>query len=189
MINLTLEQAPKLSPDGTYHITVMLVSGNTILQSFNLIVSALLMTLDNKQIKYRSNALKAVTGLVEVDPTILGYPPIQKAVNARFKDTSVSVRESAIDLIGRFIQHKYNFFIYSYIRPEFTKNYLGVVMESLKDTGKSVRKRVIRIMKTLVAANPTSDHTKIICCKLSSRLDDGEDSIRTLVRTFYKGMY
>ena len=54
----------------------------------------------------RSKAMKCLCTVVEADPTILGRNDIKSCVKVGLTDKSVSVREAAIDLIGRYIVHK-----------------------------------------------------------------------------------
>ncbi|CAI5986348.1 unnamed protein product [Closterium sp. NIES-65] len=51
----------------------------------------------------RAKAMKALSMVVEVDPSILALDKVRKAVEDRFLDVSVSVREAAIDLVGKHI--------------------------------------------------------------------------------------
>jgi hypothetical protein len=44
-----------------------------------------------------------VGGVVALDPDILGNEQIQSAVEARLLDTSISVREAAMELVGKYI--------------------------------------------------------------------------------------
>ncbi len=46
---------------------------------------------------------------------------MQKAVHARFMDQSTSVREAAVELVGRFILNK----------PELTHQYYEMIMERI----------------------------------------------------------
>ena len=54
----------------------------------------------------RSKAMKCLCTVVEADPTILGRNDIKSCVKVGLTDKSISVREAAIDLIGRYIVHK-----------------------------------------------------------------------------------
>lgn len=74
-----------------------------------------------------------------MDPTILSQDVIAKAINNRMQDMATSVREAAVDLIGRFIL----------TRPEVANQYYKMLTERILDTGVSVRKRVIKILRDL----------------------------------------
>jgi hypothetical protein len=44
-----------------------------------------------------------VSAIVEVDPGVLGDERVQRAVEGRFLDSAISVREAAMELVGRHI--------------------------------------------------------------------------------------
>jgi len=46
---------------------------------------------------------------VEVDPTVLGDERVQRAVEGRFLDSAISVREAAMELVGRHIVNRPDF--------------------------------------------------------------------------------
>lgn len=51
----------------------------------------------------RAKALRAVSIIVEADPEVLGDKFVQTAVEGRFCDSAISVREAALELVGRYI--------------------------------------------------------------------------------------
>lgn len=44
-----------------------------------------------------------VSAIVEADPEVLGDKYVQTAVEGRFCDSAISVRETALDLVGKYI--------------------------------------------------------------------------------------
>ena len=44
-----------------------------------------------------------MSAIVEVDPGVLGDERVQRAVEGRFLDSAISVREAAMELVGRHI--------------------------------------------------------------------------------------
>ena len=72
-------------------------------------------------------ALKCLTEIVSVDPAILSQEIIAKSIHNRMQDTATSVREAAVDLIGRFIL----------TRPEVANQYYKMLTERILDTGVS----------------------------------------------------
>jgi cohesin loading factor subunit SCC2 len=46
---------------------------------------------------------------VEVDPCVLGDERVQRAVEGRFLDSAISVREAAMELVGRHIVSRPDF--------------------------------------------------------------------------------
>ncbi|CAF4637913.1 unnamed protein product, partial [Rotaria sp. Silwood1] len=72
----------------------------------------------------RSKAMKCLCTVVEADPTILARNDIKSCVKVGLTDKSISVREAAIDLIGRYIVQK----------QELILQYYDVLCESSIDT-------------------------------------------------------
>lgn len=50
-----------------------------------------------------------VSAIVEVDPNVLGDERVQRAVEGRFLDSAISVREAAMELVGRHIVNRPDF--------------------------------------------------------------------------------
>lgn len=50
-----------------------------------------------------------VGAIVEVDPSVLGDERVQRAVEGRFLDSAISVREAAMELVGRHIVNRPDF--------------------------------------------------------------------------------
>lgn len=47
--------------------------------------------------------MKCLTNIVEVDPSILKRKDMKIGVSQKFLDQSISVREAAVDLIGKYV--------------------------------------------------------------------------------------
>jgi cohesin loading factor subunit SCC2 len=75
----------------------------------------------------RSKAMKCLCTVVEADPTILARNDIKSCVQVGLTDKSVSVREAAIDLIGRYIVQKQLLIL----------QYYDILCERSIDTGKN----------------------------------------------------
>lgn len=54
-------------------------------------------------IAVRTRAMKCLANIVEVDPLVLKRKDMQMGVNQKFLDTAISVREAAVDLVGKFV--------------------------------------------------------------------------------------
>ena len=74
----------------------------------------------------RSKAMKCLCTVVEADPSILTRNDIKSCVQVGLTDKSISVREAAIDLIGRYIVQK----------QQLILQYYDVLCERSIDTGK-----------------------------------------------------
>lgn len=98
------------------------------------------------------------------------------------------MREAAIDLIGRFVL----------IQPDLTSNYYQMLLDRIKvsegisilfhyygsiffkDTGVSVRRRVIKIFKDICVNQPDFDKITEICIYMIRRMND-EEGIKVLI--------
>jgi cohesin loading factor subunit SCC2 len=116
--------------------------------------------------------------IVTEDPDVLLKDSMQQAVQCSLKDVSTMVREAAVDLMGRFILHK----------QELIVQYYGVITDRILDTGVSVRKRVIKILKDICLEFPTYDKIPEICVKMIRRIND-EEGIRKLVMDVFQNMW
>ena len=83
----------------------------------------------------RTKAMKCLTQIVDSDPVVLARTDMQLGVHHSFLDQSTSVREAAVDLVGKFIL----------LRPELIDKYYQMLSVRILDTGVSVRKRVIKV--------------------------------------------
>eukprot|EP00899_Mesostigma_viride_P002145 jgi/Mesvir1/11931/Mv00267-RA.1 len=121
----------------------------------------------------RAKAMKAVSAVVEADPRVLGEARVQRSVEARFMDAGASVREAALELVGKHIV----------ANKDVALQYYDHVAERVLDTAVSVRKRVIRILQELVLrhAGAGFDKATDACARLISRINDEETSVQDLV--------
>ena len=63
----------------------------------------ILFVLTESSIAIRTKAMKCLTMVVEADPAVLGRNDMQRGVRHSFLDQSTSVREAAVDLVGKFV--------------------------------------------------------------------------------------
>jgi cohesin loading factor subunit SCC2 len=84
-----------------------LTSNRPFLKTFDVYLKQLAAVFQSEAgTNIRSKAMKCLCTVVEADPTILGRHDIKSCVQVGLTDKSVSVREAAIDLIGRYIVQK-----------------------------------------------------------------------------------
>ncbi|KAK3124182.1 hypothetical protein QOZ80_7BG0583020 [Eleusine coracana subsp. coracana] len=149
---------------------------NSFSRGFDKILCLLLASLRENSPVIRAKALRAVSSIVEADPEVLGDKRVQSAVEGRFCDSAISVREAALELVGRHIAS----------HPDVGLKYIEKVAERIKDTGVSVRKRAIKIIRDLCASNPNTDTTHAFV-EIISRVNDEESSVQDLVcKTFHE---
>ncbi|KAI3503267.1 hypothetical protein L1887_31706 [Cichorium endivia] len=158
-------------------ITLALGQNNSFSRGFDKILHMLLASLREGSPVIRAKALRAVSIIVEADPEVLGDKFVQTAVEGRFCDSAISVREAALELVGRYIAS----------HPDVAQRYYGKVAERVKDTGVSVRKRAIRIIRDMCTSNANFLEFNSACIEIISRISDEESSIQDLVcKTFYE---
>ncbi|KAK9116525.1 hypothetical protein Sjap_015472 [Stephania japonica] len=166
-----------LTRDSAKRISLALGQNNSFSRGFDTILCMLLASLRENSPILRAKALRAVSIIVEADPEVLCDKRVQSAVEGRFCDSAISVREAALELVGRHIAS----------HPDVGLQYFEKVAERVKDTGVSVRKRAIKIIRDMCTSNANfSEYTKA-CLEIISRISDEESSIQDLVcKTFYE---
>ncbi|CAH8674533.1 unnamed protein product [Schistosoma rodhaini] len=147
-------------------------------QSFDVYLSQICRLLSESSVAVRTKALRCLSAVVEADPNVLARVDIERAVHSRLLDTSTSVREAAVDLLGRFLS----------CRPELTAQYYPMLAERIRDKGVSVRKRVIRILRDICLEQPDFPRVAEICVKMIRRVND-EEGIKKLVHEVFQAMW
>ncbi|XP_071369345.1 nipped-B-like protein A isoform X2 [Centroberyx affinis] len=153
-----------------------LASMRPFAQSFDIYLTQILRVLGESAIAVRTKAMKCLSEVVAVDPSILARSDMQRGVHGRLMDNSTSVREAAVELLGRFVLS----------RPQLTEQYYDMLIERILDTGISVRKRVIKILRDICLEQPTFTKITEMCVRMIRRVND-EEGIKKLVNeTFQK---
>ncbi|KAF1332153.1 Nipped-b protein, partial [Globisporangium splendens] len=102
---------------------------------------------------FRARVLKVLAGIVDVDPMLMAERGVREAVQQCFLDESTSVRQAAVDLVGRYVT----------LQPLLFDRYFDILAERLRDKGISVRKSVCKTFRAFLIS--------------ASHVKDGEDSI------------
>jgi hypothetical protein len=123
----------------------VLVHSGALVSLFPLMLRALLVLLADKSKASRARALKALVGIVDANPRLLLEPSTRRAISDRCLDTATSVRDAALELIGKYLVLGDN---------ELIEQFLPVTLERARDTGVSVRKRVVQILRELCVRVP-----------------------------------
>uniref|UniRef100_A0A7N6AMX9 Nipped-B protein n=1 Tax=Anabas testudineus TaxID=64144 RepID=A0A7N6AMX9_ANATE len=162
--------------DDSCLIVRYLASMRPFAQSFDIYLTQILRVLGESAIAVRTKAMKCLSEVVAVDPSILARSDMQRGVHGRLMDNSTSVREAAVELLGKFVLS----------RPQLTEQYYDMLIERILDTGISVRKRVIKILRDICLEQPTFSKITEMCVKMIRRVND-EEGIKKLVNeTFQK---
>ncbi|XP_064624377.1 nipped-B-like protein isoform X2 [Lineus longissimus] len=155
-----------------------LASNRPFSQSFDIYLTQILKVLSETAVAVRTKAMKCLTAVIEADPGILARSDMQRGVHGRLLDQSTSVREAAVELVGKFIL----------IRPELTSNYYDMLSDRILDTGISVRKRVIKIFRDICLEQPDFPKVPEMCVKMIRRVND-EEGIKKLVTEVFQSMW
>ncbi|VFQ68533.1 unnamed protein product [Cuscuta campestris] len=165
-----------LTRDSVKKITLALGQKSSFSRGFEKILQLLLVSLRENSPVIRAKALRAVSIIVEADPEVLCDKLVQTAVEGRFCDSAISVREAALELVGRYIAS----------HPDVGFKYFMKIAERVKDTGVSVRKRAIKIIRDMCTSNSNFSEFPNACIEIISRVNDVESSVQDLVcKTFY----
>lgn len=148
-------------------------SRRVLCQRFDQLLARVMALLTLGKPTFRARVVKVLTMMLDVDPMLMANVHLKSAVCRCFSDEGISVRQAAVDLVGRYIL----------LQPELIHDYYDLVAERIRDTGVSVRKRVIRILHNiLLSTNARRYHIKSMR-KMVERIGDPEEetSIKDLV--------
>lgn len=95
------------------------------------------------------------------------------------QDESVSVREAAVDLLGKHIS----------ARQDLALTYFDILATAVRDLGTSVRKRAINIMWESCIQKPGFQRATEACVLILGRIADPEESIQKLVSKFFHSLW
>ncbi|EAL23165.1 hypothetical protein CNBA5100 [Cryptococcus deneoformans B-3501A] len=144
--------------------------GRSLQSAIDPIIHALLTALGNPIIAIRTKALRGVGSIVMVDPDVLRLRQFRLALEERLSDVSPGVRDAAVELVGKYLVQK----------PELATQYYPQIALRVMDTGLSVRKRVIKILKGIFATMEEKKMQIDICCKMIALTDDRDPGIKDL---------
>jgi cohesin loading factor subunit SCC2 len=167
-----------LDYDNANLIAQYLASKRRFSQSFDIYLKKIILVVREPVVAIRTRAMKCLGNIVEVDQSILARKDMQLGVAQKLLDTAISVREAAVDLVGKYILTD----------RTLVDQYYEMIAPRILDTGVSVRKRVIKILRDICSEFP--DHPKIpdICIKMLRRVND-EENIQKLVMEVFMTMW
>eukprot|EP00761_Pharyngomonas_kirbyi_P004845 gb/GECH01004850.1/.p1 GENE.gb/GECH01004850.1/~~gb/GECH01004850.1/.p1 ORF type:complete len:1640 (+),score=346.14 gb/GECH01004850.1/:1-4920(+) len=148
------------------------------LKSFDDILKHILNLMNDNYAKIRSKAVRSLRGIVETDIQVLTREEVQTAIRQRSVDSSISVRESVIELVGKCMTTDMDLIPF----------YINMPLERVKDTGISVRKRAVNILGDLSKYIKDDELITSICIGLASRMND-ETSIKDKVLIAFKDLW
>ncbi|GAA6021361.1 hypothetical protein JCM10207_002022 [Rhodosporidiobolus poonsookiae] len=125
---------------------------------------------ESSQVTLRTKALRAVSLVVAQDPELFHQSNIRRSIENRMLDASPAVRDASIELVGKYVVG----------RPDLAVQYLPKLGERISDTGLSVRRRVVKLLKVLYYVVDDEAQRIDICRRLVYRVLDEDDGIKDL---------
>ncbi|KAF4581480.1 Sister chromatid cohesion protein 2 [Pleurotus pulmonarius] len=138
--------------------------------SFTPILNIILTSLDAPAIFMRTKALRALGQIITSDASILSAPNVRRAIESHLLDSSPAVRDAAVELIGKYMVDS----------PEVASDYYPKIADRIADTGLSVRKRVIKLLKAFYGATEDIPRRIDIATRLVLRNFDEDDTVKDL---------
>ncbi|TPX64064.1 hypothetical protein SpCBS45565_g06149 [Spizellomyces sp. 'palustris'] len=154
-----------------------LAARQALYESFEQFMVRIGKVLDSEVVMLRTKALKALQGVFLADSSVLGYGNMRKLLEARMMDLSTSVRDAAIELVGKFVIAG---------DKQLIKEYYPIISDRIMDVGVNVRKRIVKLLRDIyvreVKLEGDDDKTIVvdIIVKLLGRLMDEENSVKDL---------
>ncbi|KAJ8877661.1 hypothetical protein PR048_022116 [Dryococelus australis] len=122
----------------------------------------------------RTKAVKCIVQILEADANILQEKGFLCIIKVCFRDQSSHVRESVVQLVGKLIMH----------HPEMTEELYDLLVARIVDTSITVRKQVVRILKTFCCHNIYPAKVPDMCFKMVKRINDDESIKKLVVEVF-----
>ena len=166
---------------GTARVVRNLVVKGIFVAKFDMLLVKMLELMGSEVSSLRARIIKAVNSIVAADPILMANENIRKAIISRFYDESISVRQSAVDLVGR----------YALLSEAYFEKYFVPLSERLVDRGVRVRKAVVKILRDALIVHPNYARRSTICGLLIHRASHPkeEDSIKDLVQRTFENIW
>ena len=84
-------------------IAQYLASKRSFSQSYDKYLQKIILVVREPVVAIRTRAMKCLANIVEVDQLVLARKDMQMGVQQKLLDTAISVREAAVDLVGKYI--------------------------------------------------------------------------------------
>ncbi|CBQ69573.1 related to proline-rich protein required for meiotic chromosome condensation and synapsis [Sporisorium reilianum SRZ2] len=160
-----------LTPDAQMLEKAIDLSERALIASSSMISYAVLRDLlveglNNPLIANRSKALRGIDRIAQVDPDLLDEDSMRSAIEVRLRDSSNAVRDSAVALFGSYLLRK----------PQHIPKYYKQIAARVLDTGLSVRKRMVRLLKSMHEATDDQKIRIDTCVRIVRCIND-EDTV------------
>ncbi|SCV73614.1 BQ2448_6044 [Microbotryum intermedium] len=151
-------------------LAVQLARGRPLAGLYDSILALVVESSESTAVALRTKALRGISLLVAQDPELFHRSEVRASIEHRMHDGSPAVRDATIELVGKYVV----------TRPDLATRYLPQIAERITDTGLGVRKRVVRLLKTLYGVVDAEEQRIDICRKLVWRTLDEDDGVKEL---------
>ncbi|KZV76249.1 hypothetical protein PENSPDRAFT_646530 [Peniophora sp. CONT] len=134
------------------------------------IMRVVLLALDATAVFMRTKALKALGQVVQADPSVLEAENVKQGIDHHLNDVSPQTRDAAVDLVGKYVLDS----------PSVLKDYFPLLIRRIIDMSPGVRKRSIKLFKSIYTATDVHAQRVDISRALVQRLADEDDQVKDL---------
>lgn len=159
----------------TKRLTLKFKSQHGLGLQFDTLLAHMMILLKAGQSTFRAKVLRHVRAILEVDPLLMANEQLKSAVCYCILDEGICVRQASIDLIGKF----------TLLHPQtLVPKYYSTIVDRLLDSGLSVRKSVVGILRELLLHRAIYSRVCETIHHLLKRIadDSEEDSIKNHVK-------
>ncbi|GAA5994954.1 hypothetical protein JCM5350_007201 [Sporobolomyces pararoseus] len=151
-------------------ISLALSRSQPLATMYQPLITRVIEASESSQVALRTKALRAIGLVVAQDPNLFHQENVRQSIENRMHDLSPAVRDTTIELVGKHIVNK----------PDLATQYLPQLIGRLSDSGLSVRRRVVKLLRVLYGILDDEKHRTEICRNLIGRVLDEDDGVREL---------
>ncbi|GAA5958783.1 hypothetical protein JCM21900_004761 [Sporobolomyces salmonicolor] len=151
-------------------LTLELSRSQPLANLYEPLLERIISASETSQVTFRTKALRGISLIVAQDPELFHQTNVRQSIENRMLDSSPAVRDAAIELVGKYVVG----------RPDLAVQYLPKLSERISDTGLSVRRRVVKLLKALYGIVDDEALRIDICRRLVYRVLDEDDGIKEL---------
>ncbi|GAA5983631.1 hypothetical protein JCM10908_000358 [Rhodotorula pacifica] len=143
---------------------------STLPSMYHALIERILDACESPQVTLRTKAMRAVSHVVAQDPSLFQQDFVRRGIESRMLDASPAVRDASVELVGKYVVSN----------PALAMQYLPKICDRIADSGLSVRRRVVKLLKVLFGVIDDEATRVDICRKLVCRVLDEDDGIKEL---------
>ncbi|GAA5926432.1 cohesin-loading factor complex subunit SCC2 [Sporobolomyces koalae] len=151
-------------------LAIELARSQSLASMYQTLIGQIVQASENPQVTLRTKALRAISLVVAQDPDLFLQDNVRQSIENRIHDLSPAVRDTTIELVGKHLVH----------RPDLAVRYLPQLIGRLSDSGLSVRRRVVKLLRELYGIVSEDEHRTQICRHLFGRVLDEDDGVKDL---------